>query len=313
MFFLYRYFEENWDAPYFLPEIFFPRELVTSYPWGECRSLGDDDLQTIYKISHITHKKEAGKIDTGGQYYCFQPSMKYGKCGYDVTDGSPLGESYHCDLKHKTPTNQTMYTPISQEELVLPDGYYLWWGTNSTRSSIYGTEKFITNFKSVLGKFQWSQKHKDDRQPPDIYLRVGGTLRYKKEICYVIVVHTDNEATEEIESLPPLTDSGHFKLNGFLDARGRVKDWKKYPDFISRSYDGGCKDHFAFAFYFNDCDNPLKLDKDKVTMTQVKHTQCLRSFKVKPEFRPVLSKRWYCPEDPFLPKGKSLKELIAED
>ena len=177
---------------------------------------------------------------------------------------------------------------------------------------MYGTEKLTTNFKSVLRKFQWSRKDKDDRQPPDVYLRVGGTLRYKKEICYVIVVHTDNEATEEIESLPPLRNSRHFILNGFLDIRGRIADWDTYPDFISRSFEDECKDQFAFAFYFNDCDNPLKLDKVKVTMTQVDHTRCLRSFKVKPEFRPDLSKSWYCPEDPILPKGKILKELIAD-
>ena len=228
-----------------------------------------------------------------------------------MTDGSPLGESFCCDLKRKTPTDQTMYVPISREELVLPDGYYLWWGTNSTRSSMYGTEKLTANFKSVLRKFQLSRKDRDTHRRPDVYLRVGGTLRYKKEICYVIVVHTDNEATEEVECLPPLRPSRHFKLNGFLDACGRVTDWDTYPDFIPRSYEGGCKDHFAFAFYFNDCDIPLILES--VKKSPVKHERCLRGIKVKPEFQPDPPRAWYCPEDTRLPKGRSLKDLTADD
>ena len=311
MFFLYRYFEENWDDLYFHPEIFFPKKLVSCYPWGECRSLEDDGPQTIYSISHITHRKEVRKIDTGGQFYCFQPSQKYGKCGYDVTDGSPLGESYRCDLKGKTPTDRTKYTPILREELVFP-GFYLWWGPSSTTSSMYGTEKLTANFKSVLRKFQWSRKEQDAPNLPDVYLRVRGTLRYKKEICYVILIHTDNEATEEIKRLPPLEDSRHFKLNEFLDDCGRVADWDTYPAFIPRFYEDGCKDHFAFAFYFSDRENPLKLDKEKVTRKHVDHTRCLRSFKVKPEFQPDPSRSWYCPEDPSLPKEMSLAELTAD-
>ena len=81
------------------------------------------------------------------------------------------------------------------------------------------------------------------------FLRVGGTLRYKKEICYVIIVHTEAEATDEIKRLPPLCDSDHFTLNGFLHEDGRV-NWKSgtVPEFISRSYIDGCFDHFTFAF-----------------------------------------------------------------
>ena len=60
----------------------------------------------------------------------------------------------------------------------------------------------------------------DEPDPPDVYLRVGGTFRYKKEICYVIVIHTDNGASNEIMELPPLGNNAHFKLNGFLDAHG---------------------------------------------------------------------------------------------
>ena len=286
--------------------MYFPKELVTCYPWGECKLESKGQLEKIYKIAHVTHKSNMATIDVVGHQYRFEPKQKYGKCGYEVTDGSPLGESYRCVLDRKTPTTETQYTKVTDKELLLPDGYYSWWGPSNVMSSMYGTEKLTTNFKSALGKFKWFHKDPDELDPPDVYLRVGGTLRYKKEICYVIVIHTDNGASNEIEKLPPLRNNAHFKLNGFLDARGRVVDWEAVPEFIFGQFEGGCKDHFAFAFYFNDNESPFRLDK--VDKSQVRHDRCLRSFKVKPEFRPDPDRCWYCPEDERLP-NKSQEEL----
>ena len=247
-------------------------------------------------------------IKANDHHYCFEPKQKYGKCGYEVTDGSPLGESYRCVLNRKTPTTETQYTKVTDKELLLPDGYYVWWGPSNIKSSMYGTEKLTTSFKSALGKFKWFHRDPDEpSQAPDVYFRVGGTLRYKKEICYVIVIHTGNGASDEIEKLPPLRSNAHFKLNGFLDARGRVNwDRETVPEFTPGQFEGGCKDHFAFAFYFNDCENPFRLEK--VDKSQVSHDRCLHSFKVKPEFCSDPDHRWYCPEDERLPK-KSQKEL----
>ena len=284
---------------------------MTYFPWGECDESNDrGDFRKIYDISHITHKRNVAEMNTGTHSYCFRPKKKYGKCGYEVTDGSPLGESYRCDLTHiKIPTAQTRYTPVTQEQAVLPDGYYVWWGTSTSDhdSSMYGSEKLTTNFKSALGTYKFGLTHDLDA---DVFLRVGGTLRYEKEICYVIIVHTEAEATDEIKRLPPLRDSDHFRLNGFLHEDGRV-DWKTsgtVPEFISRSY-GACTDYFTFAFYFNDCDSSLCLKEEKVTKSKVKHSKCVRKFKVKPEHRPAAT-AWYCPEDERLPTGYSQEELV---
>ena len=300
----------HWDETFeFLPEVYYPKEHVTYFPWGECDEVeGSRDFKKIYDISHITHTKNIDEMDNDS-HYCFQPKKKYGKCGYEVMDGSPLGESYRCGLTHiKVPTPQTRYTPVTQEDQLLPDGYYIWWGTSTTDSSMYGNGKLTTNLRSALGTFKFGQTHDLDS---DLFLRVGGTLRYKKEICYVIIVHTEAEATDEIKRLPPLHDSDHFRLNGFLHEDGRV-DWKSdaAPEFISRSYDNRSTDYFTFAFYFNDCDSSLNLKKEKVIKSSVRHNKCVRKFKVKQEHRPHPGIKWYCPEDKDLPKGYSQEQLV---
>ena len=167
----------------------------------------------MYKIAYVTHKSNMATIKEDDHSYHFEPKQKYGKCGYEVTDGSPLGESYRCVLDHKTPTTETQYTKVTDKELLLPDGYYVWWGSSNVKSSMYGTEKLATSFKSALSKFKWFHSNPDEQDLPDVHLRVGGTLHYKKEICYVIVIHTDNGASNEIEKLPPLRNNAHFNLN----------------------------------------------------------------------------------------------------
>ena len=263
---------------------------MTCFPWGECKLDETKSSQTyvIQTISHITHKTNATKIEAGATKFNFKPAEKYGKCGYEVTDGSPLGESYRCNLKRRTPTAETEYIRIAHDQLVLPDGYYSWWGASTVNHSMYGTEKLTTSFRSALGKFKWCQKDPNEEKPPEVYLRVGGTLRYRKEICYVIIVHTETEASAEIEALPPLRSNAHFKLNGFLDARGRVINWDVTPTFVRRFYSDGCYDQFAFAFYFDDCEKPLCLEN--VKQSSVTHTKCLRSV------LPKGATEWCCPE-----------------
>ena len=78
-----------------------------------------------------------------GTHYHFEAAKKYGKCGYKVTDGSPLGESYRYDLNRSAPTVKTEYTPVTKDQLVLPDGYYIWWGTSTTKCSMYGSENSL--------------------------------------------------------------------------------------------------------------------------------------------------------------------------
>ena len=177
-----RYFQEHWyDGWSFFPEVYFPKELVTCYPWGECKPESKDQLQKLYKISHITRKSNMATIKAGDHCYHFEPKQKYGKCGYEVTDSSPLGESYRCVLNRKTPTTETQYTKVIDKELLLPDGYYVWWGPSNVtrapcmrlRNSPQISSQHLVNLYGFI-KIQMNQI---------LYLCVGGTLRYKKEIA----------------------------------------------------------------------------------------------------------------------------------
>ena len=145
-----------------------------------------------------------------------------------------------------------------------------------------------------------------------MFLRIGGTLRYKKQICYVIIIHTEVQATDEVKHLPPLQDSDHFRLNGFVHEDGRINwDAEMVPEFIKRSYADGCYDRFAFAFYFGDCNKRLYLKKSKVDISQVKHEKCFHKVKVERKFRPDPSQVWYCPEDERLPPG--IRQDLADN
>ena len=245
--------------------------------------------ENIYEISHVTHKHLTALIELeSATGFSFKPAPKYGKCG-DVPDGSPLGESYRCILKiDAPPTTETKYLHIKKEELVLPEGYYSWWGSGSVEKSLYGSIKFTTPLTSAIGKFAWSKRVCASEQP-GVFLRVAGTLRYRKEICFVIVIHTDTDATDEIKNLPPLREPNEcFKLNGFLDEDGQVVKWGACPTFIHKSYSDDCYNTFAFAFYFSNGDMSLRLEK--VVKTPIKHEKCIRRFQDEE------SKRWLCPD-----------------
>ena len=215
------------------------------YPWGECKPEFKGQLQKIYKIAHITHKRNMATIHANDHCYRFEPKQKYGKCGYEVTDGSPLGESYRCMcvLDHKTPKTGIQYTKVTKScsylMATMSGGTQAmsWAPCMGLKNSPQISSQHSVNLYSFI-KIQMNQT---------LYLRVGGTLRYKKGICHVIAIRTDNGESNEIEKLPPLRNNAHFKLNGFLDAHSWVVNWETFLEFTSGQFEGGCKDNFTFS------------------------------------------------------------------
>ena len=74
-----------------------------------------------------------------------------------------------------------------------------------------------------------------------------------------------------------------------------------------------------FGFYFSCADTSLKLPLHQVKYDpKYPHSFCIRTFKVKSEFRPLEYKRngdektWFCPDHPKLPSDKSIQELTAQ-
>ena len=169
----------------------------------------------IITLCHITHNREAALIQSSvkaQQHYTFKPAAKLGKQYED--DCLPLGETYR-HLERRIFSE----IPRSPDNPVFP-GYYCWWGVSLTEwyrgdyphgehftsviqtlqrqgievaeyvaydpKSRYGNNAFTIKFSDLLQSYKSSRIDIQERR--QIYLRVGGTLRYKYEICYVIIV-----------------------------------------------------------------------------------------------------------------------------
>ena len=68
----------------------------------------------------------------------------------------------------------------------------------------------------------------------EICLKMGGTLRYRYEICYVVIVCMEGD---NVGGMPAITTEGmpQFDPNGLVDDKGIVVNIKAIPDFSIQS------------------------------------------------------------------------------
>ena len=259
------------------PEVLFPEGFTNRQPWDRNPNFAEDPLAAtipIFRLSHVTHDAEAQAICTAG--FTFIPRPKYGKSGR-------AGETY------KFTGDDDNYEEIRDSDRVFP-GYLSWWGIDVKRwyieyeegaklrdsileerdngryvptylayppESQYGNRAFSTSLSQIL------QDYSTARQGQTPCLKVGGTLRYRNEICYVIVVCTEEDNLE----MPAVNaDYPQFQPNGLVDQNGVVIDYQKTPNFNATSIIKSAKDgkdrygknkykyfsweQLAFAFYF---------------------------------------------------------------
>ena len=262
----------------------FENEFVTHLPWQEVGNVPRNPQEhEIVRLCHVTHYPQAQAITAQKaqlEELFFLTNPKMGKCGYQFQDGSPLGESYRCNLKGLVPDENTPYTVVGPGQHLLPQGHYSWWGVEPVEDSPYGSYKFSVDIERILEAFKKSHTKKD-QAPPLLKFRKAGTLRYKREICYVILVHASTDNDQHVCSLPPLTNQEEkFTFGNVLDSKGvfqpgaaphhppkfRKELDKKKPPFYW--------ENVAFAFYFS---NPLQIAQDKVDQDRVEHKLCVRS------------------------------------
>ncbi|XP_019850574.1 PREDICTED: uncharacterized protein LOC109581166 [Amphimedon queenslandica] len=273
-----QYFEKDWvDAHY---EILFPCAHVTHLPWKTCDLL--EELETavpglkshevkIESLIHITHNKEYRdmQVDDG---YKFQSFKKVGKYGYgpDQYGKKPCGFSFIATAPQSQPDCTSLYRYIKSGKDLLP-GQYIWWSVyiaeppampdyvlpsppfTKPDASSYGRNMISANIKDLLIAYQTSFKRDDKGQYPMIELRVGGTLRYKYEICYIIILCKKEELSDY-----PIWEPGRDKIKFDTDKDNAVNE----IDPISITIKGGIKwdkntyqsyswEHFVFALHFN--------------------------------------------------------------
>ena len=156
---------------------------------------------------------------------------------------------------------------------------------SSPRESRYGDRGFVVNFKDLLKSYQQSRTDVVNIRDRELFLRVGGTLRYRYEICYIVIVCTKHD--KELEHYPSLYNcSNIFDHNEFLFPSGKIKpaffDSNETIHFkINKKYIIKCvpKKQYssyeapAFAFYYPETSSifALKCSQGKVKKVYTRH------------------------------------------
>ncbi len=281
----------------------------------------DEPLLTIpiYRLCHVTHELEAYIIQSGSSFE-FAPRLKLGKA-YD-NDGSPLGTTYKEISK-----NRYQKIPRSKDNPVFP-GYLSWWGIDTREwlendpdtmhtiqdyqrrkcylhnylaippESMYGNKAFSIKMEDILQDYKRSRA---DQKEKMLCLRGGGTLRYRNEICYVIMVCMEGDDVQGTFTLndkpfrfdptsidptsidPTSIDPTSIDPTSMVNANGIIVDYKKPLNFTPQSivkWHRGSYDweNLAFCFYFPSKDQ--RLTCTNVTVNDVKHDKCTASFPI---------------------------------
>ena len=300
-------------------EVLFPGRHVSHLPSGPYDYPLAPDLPfqnervIIQSLYHVTHQREFMRIFQDDERFHLKSHEKKGKHGR-VNDGRPMGNSYvalHND--GGPPTEDSRYQYRNPEGAPLLPGSYIWWSVgiepqvpqveippklyaseifSDYQSSVYGSRKIFGNFKDVLVAYQESFG-KD--LPPPIELRIGGTLRYKREVCHVVIVnaaiHHHNGVRND--NYPIWNDAEGVRVEIRYDQNNRVI--RAEASFIVKNGLTGrglSWDHVVFAFYFPVNESEMVCRKPPFDDTEVHHSRerCLRS-------------RWdhgqkLCPDDP---------------
>ncbi len=279
----------------------------------------------IHKISHITHNKEAEAImKITASNFTFNATRRVGK---DYRwDGSPMGESFRYsplpslsqvpDLPPNSP-----YMFIKPGQSLMAEGNYSWWGVQfdpqysttikptdferyrsdyrcpnylkNPPSSPYGNNEFSGELTDILNCYRNSR---NPVIPPDTYLLPGGTLLYIHEICYVIIVCTQDDLSQVRCQISASEKSSEpvVNLRGLVDKNNKVIDYSgnKVPQLNIHLLSTNEWQNLAFAFYFPDNSNKqLSCPNNIVQRSDINHhvQQCVKKGP-RQGFR-----GWFCP------------------
>ena len=303
-------------------EVFFRYVFTSAHPYSYVEDDPTDIAIPVTTLSHVTHNREADEIkcDDG---FVFRPQRRTGKAY--KWDGSPMGESFQDDFvspddkEIELDCKKQVYNYVSDRKSLMPQGYYSWWGIKASKgltkklqpppeylnnppSSPYGNREFSGNLYALLQCYQESRKI--GRRKPDIFLLVGGTLRYTHEICCVVIVCTkedkDSNALSDykpfsVRSVSSSNPDPVFDPNGLTGDDGKVNfsrqcEPKFYPKFLEKRSSWA---NLSFTFYFSDA-KKLKCGQNDIQEDEICHTSCIKKKK-----DPTLDRgsKWVCPNN----------------
>ena len=286
---------------------------------------------SIPALSHITHNQQAEQIRLNEHLFNFIPRQRVTK------DYGGTFENYGGTFEN--------YVKMADHSLVFP-GYLSWWGISSQRAdrtvacpefknvidqvkgvflprhifeaeylkyppeSKYGNRAFVIEFPNLIESYMSSRV---DSVSKAVYLKRAGTLRYKNEICYVVMVVMEEDLqNSDIGALPGINQGmnsepkfGHNNcidengkiINNCIDENGKIIIINPELYFnVSHPfcYINGvyhCWESLAFAFYFPNQSQILQCPKALVTETLVNHPDIVCISK---QLHPQLQK-WVCP------------------
>ena len=263
--YLYRYLKDE-HAEIWIPRSFSDHHPSEAQPPPVVKEWqGVVDVETnvicINSLSHVTHDAEADSIREKPNTFIFNPKPKVGK--------SPRGK----DGKNRTYQQcGDKLKIISTGNPVYP-GWISWWGISSTNcrgtdiqrqvqelkkeepqlreanflkdkpDSRYGKHEFIISFQDLLTSYTQSRTDCIDQK---VCLKNAGTLRYKYEICYVIMLAMEGDVA--IQDFPSMYGEPLFQHNGLIDNNGRVIDRHITPNFILRHLFTHYENHYHDFF-----------------------------------------------------------------
>ena len=250
--------------------------------WLEATTDGANSLP-ILSLTHVTHNRAAELIRQNDLVFVFEPHEKVGKTLNRLDGSKKIGETF---IKV-----EVGYQKILPDAPVFP-GYLSWWGISSQDSyksdhgrnfrealveakkstpylkeagylkippsSRYGNHGFIFSFQDLMNGYI----SRNDGKVKDVYLKKAGALRYKHEICYVIiVVMTEDLENKNIQELPSIFYEPCFDHNGCIDEDGKLIN-DRSPSFkLKHPIESYSWESMAFAFYFPSSNDLLRLKK----------------------------------------------------
>ena len=119
--------------------------------------------------------------------------------------------------------------------------------------SNYGTQGFSISFSTLMEQYKESREKSDEK----VCFRIGGTLQYRQEIMYVVIVCMASD--KSLDKYPPIDSHNDKFSHQGLDASGLISDNgpKIIPEFkikyfITNSQIPHCWEGLAFGLYLPD-------------------------------------------------------------
>ncbi len=282
-------------------EVHFKRRHLPDHPSGGTQwpSNNDDGYENrqikVDRFCHDTHRRE---------YTCRQiRPQENGNCTMiprTKTGKKIKGETYTPISAHAQAkiTDVTSYRKIETDEEVLP-GYYSWWAIHKTDNpppppvditvsdlfkdqptSRYGSKRISTTSLHLLQSYQDGFVNKGG-QYPLLQFRNGGTLRYKHEICYVVIACAKDHFTGTDDDYPIIpaniqyddSDNGRITSVGEWSVTIRNGVTTKRKD---KRQSIPYWDHYVFAFHYPAEDYRLVLPSAHVDVENVEHNFCIK-------------------------------------